>query len=141
MADKKELPLAMARVLVEYTDEDHWLSTKELTKILEDEYGLVVATDLKMKDAESGETITIPSGTVISLKNTDGRGGTLLWPGIGVNTSSAYFAGTLEGNGCTVLDMSMIDEAGSNGGLFNYCIDASISGILLCRKKQSSSIV
>ena len=77
----------------------------------------------------SGETITIPSGTVISLKNTDGRGGTLLWPGIGVNTSSAYFAGTLEGNGCTVLDMSMIDEAGSNGGLFNYCIDASISGI------------
>ena len=37
MADKKELPLAMARVLVEYTDEDHWLSTKELTKILEDE--------------------------------------------------------------------------------------------------------
>jgi hypothetical protein len=35
MADKKELPLAMARVLVEYTDEDHWLSTKELTKILE----------------------------------------------------------------------------------------------------------
>ena len=40
MADKKELPLAMARVLVEYTDENHWLSTKELTKILEDEYGL-----------------------------------------------------------------------------------------------------
>jgi len=40
MADKKELPLAMARVLVEYTDEDHWLSTKELTRILEDEYGL-----------------------------------------------------------------------------------------------------
>ena len=76
-----------------------------------------------------GETINIPEGTVISLKNTDGRGGTLLWPGIGVNTSSSCFAGTLEGSGCTILDMSVIDEAGSYGGLFGYCNGASISGI------------
>ena len=77
----------------------------------------------------SGETITIPVGTVISLKNTDGRGGTLLWPGIGVNSSSAYFAGTLKGNGCTILDMTVNDEAGSNGGLFSYCNNATISGL------------
>ena len=77
----------------------------------------------------SGETITIPAGTVISLKNTDGRGGTLLWPGIGVNTSSSYFAGSLDGNGCTILDMTMIDQTGSNGGLFSYCIGASINSI------------
>ena len=77
----------------------------------------------------SGETITIPSGTVISLKNTDGRGGTMLWPGIGVNSSSAYFAGTLEGNGCTILDMTVNDKTGSNGGLFNYCSGADISGL------------
>lgn len=77
----------------------------------------------------SGEAITIPTGTVISLKNTDGRGGTLLWPGIGVNSSSAYFAGTLEGNGCTILDMTVNDAAGSNGGLFSYCSGATISGL------------
>ena len=40
MADKNELPLAIAKILVEYTDEKHLLSTKELTAILEKEYDL-----------------------------------------------------------------------------------------------------
>ena len=38
---------------------------------VEDEYGLVVATDLNMKDAESGETVTIPEGLVLFRSETD----------------------------------------------------------------------
>ena len=40
MADKKELPLALLEILTKYTDDDHYLSTKELTERLEDEYGM-----------------------------------------------------------------------------------------------------
>ncbi|MBQ3321524.1 MAG: hypothetical protein IJH05_01620 [Firmicutes bacterium] len=88
----------------------------------------------------SGETIVIPSGAVISLKNTDGRGGTLLWPGIGVNSSTTFFAGTLQGNGCTILDMSRIDETGSNGGLFNFCCNATIKNLNVRGETQVQSI-
>ena len=87
-----------------------------------------------------GETITIPTGTVISLKNTDGRGGMMLWPGIGVNSSFAFFGGTLEGNGCTILDMSRIDENDSNGGLFNYCNNATIRGIRVRGETKVNSV-
>ena len=88
----------------------------------------------------SGDTIVIPSGTVISLKNTDGRGGVLRWPGIGVNSSNAYFGGKLIGNGCTILDMGRIEENGSNGGLFNYCVNAEISGLNVRGKTQVWSV-
>lgn len=87
-----------------------------------------------------GETITIPEETVISLKNTDGRGGTLLWPGIGLNSSTGSFQGTVEGNGCTILDMSRIDEEGSNGALFNYCNGATIRGIAVRGETRVQSI-
>ena len=42
MADKKELPLALLEVLKKKTDEDHILSTKSLTSILESEYDLTL---------------------------------------------------------------------------------------------------
>ena len=42
MADKKELPLALLEVLKKNTDEDHVLSTKNLTSILESEYDLTL---------------------------------------------------------------------------------------------------
>ena len=93
----------------------------------EDLAGLAYLVNVEQITFED-ETIVIPEGTVISLKNTDGRGGVMRWPGIGVN-SSVYFGGTLEGNGCTILDMSRIDQEGSEAGLFNYCCNASISGL------------
>ena len=40
MAEKKELPLALAQVLTKYTDPEHILSTSEIISILESEYNL-----------------------------------------------------------------------------------------------------
>ena len=40
MADKKEIPFALLEILKEFTDEKHRLSTKEITKLLADRYGL-----------------------------------------------------------------------------------------------------
>lgn len=40
MADKKSLPFAILKILTEYTDESHLLSTTEIKTILEKEYGL-----------------------------------------------------------------------------------------------------
>ena len=79
----------------------------------------------------SGETIEIPENTVISLKNIDGRGGTMRWPGIGISSNYNYFAGTFIGNDCTIMDMKRIDKEGSDGGLFNNCSGATIKGIRL----------
>ncbi len=42
MADKKELPLALLEVLTKYTDDQHTLSTREITQILENEYDLTL---------------------------------------------------------------------------------------------------
>jgi len=40
MAEKKELPLALAQILTKYTDNEHILSTIEIISILESEYNL-----------------------------------------------------------------------------------------------------
>ena len=42
MADKKELPLALLEILKEYTDEEHILSTKQLTSLLEQKYDMTL---------------------------------------------------------------------------------------------------
>ena len=42
MADKKELPLALLEVFKNHTDEEHILTTKQLTSILENEYDLTL---------------------------------------------------------------------------------------------------
>lgn len=40
MADKKDIPFAMLEILREYTDEDHFISTPDLIKLMEEIYGL-----------------------------------------------------------------------------------------------------
>lgn len=42
MADKKEIPLALLEVLKRHTDEDHYLSTKQIIQIMEDEYDITM---------------------------------------------------------------------------------------------------
>ena len=40
MADKKEILFALLEILTDCTDEDHRLSTREITELLADRYGL-----------------------------------------------------------------------------------------------------
>ena len=42
MADKKEIPFALLEVLKRYTDENHYLSTKQIIQIMENEYDVTL---------------------------------------------------------------------------------------------------
>ncbi len=42
MADKKDIPLALLNILTAYTDEDHFLTTKQIINIMENEYDITM---------------------------------------------------------------------------------------------------
>lgn len=85
-----------------------------------------------------GETVSIPSGTTISLKDSDGTPGPTMWPGIGLSEDRC-FQGTFNGNGSTITDMIAGDESSDFTGLFNYCNGATIRNLTVRGNVKSAS--
>lgn len=75
-----------------------------------------------------GETVTL--GADISLRNTDGSGGTRCWAGVGQDAERA-FRGVFDGGGHTVTDMDAW-SSGSYAALFGYLSGAVVKNLTVC---------